>query len=85
MSEKEGVDQFRLLLFCMEIPFYRKGIYLKEVRKLGKSIEKTSFPVKTILTDRIEELSVDMLDPESDYRKVKCLIAFNKMILEALF
>lgn len=85
MNEKEGVDQLKLLLFCIELPFYQKGIYHKETLKLKKNVEKTSIPVRTIINNRIEELCLDMMDPESDYRKVKGLIAFNQKILDTLF
>lgn len=84
MNEKEGVNKLQLLLFCMELPFYAKGIYHKETVMLAKNVEETSIPVRTIINDRIEKLRADMIDPESDYRKLKGLIAFNQRILDTL-
>lgn len=85
MNEKEGVDRLQLLLFCMELPFYQKGIYHRETLKLAKNVEKISIPVRTVIKDRIEDLSADMIDPQSDYRKLKGLIAFNQKLLDTLF
>lgn len=85
MIEKEDADKFQLLLFCLEISFYQKGIYHKEIRKLVETLEQTSIPVRTVIMERIEKHSVNMMDPESDHRKLQRLIDFNEMILKALY
>lgn len=85
MSEKRDADKLQLLLFCMEIPFYQKGIYHKEIRRIVEILEQTSIPVKTVIKERIEKHSVNMIDHESDHRKLQRLIDFNEMILKALF
>lgn len=69
LENRKEINQLKLLLFCLKLPFFKKLSYYKELSCLLEFAEKMSIPVKELVQERVLDLSVEKLSPDSDYNQ----------------